>query len=406
MPSANSLKETSKNSPAIRLSEKVLSVAPSVTLEIAAKAKEMVSRGIDVISLSAGEPDFDTPDFIKEAAIQALKKGATKYTPAAGTIELRKAISKKLERDQQLVFPPENIIVSTGAKHAIFNVLFALLNSGDEVVIPAPFWLSYPEMVTVLGGKNVILPTHETTEFKLTPTQLKKSLSQKTKAFILNSPSNPTGTVYSKEELQGLVAVLREFPKVVILSDEIYEKLVFDGRRHYSIAQLDHEIAKRTVVINGMSKAYAMTGWRLGYAACPWKELAQAVSGIQSHSTSNPTSFSQAGGVVALDQGEADARKMCESFEKRSVLLYDRIKTIPQLKPFKPQGTFYLFVNSSGTGLGSVQLCQALLDEAHVAVVPGGPFGSDQHIRMSFASSEKSLLDAVSRIQNWLKKRQ
>ena len=405
MLSVNSSKETKNNPLAIPLSKKVLSVAPSVTLEIAAKAKEMASRGMDVISLSAGEPDFDTPEFIKEAAIQALKKGQTKYTPATGTLDLRKAIVKKLERDQGIQFPPEQIIVSTGAKHAIFNVLFALLNPQDEVIIPAPYWLSYPEMVTVLGGTNVIIPTDESTDFKVKPEQLSKALNTKSKIFILNSPSNPTGAVYSKEELLALVAVLKKHPQVVILSDEIYEKLIFDHQKHYSIASLDGEIAKRTVIVNGMSKAYAMTGWRLGYAACPWKELAVAVGSIQSHSTSNATSFSQAGGVVALEQGGEEARKMCEIFEKRRDLLYEKIKTIPTLKPFRAQGTFYLFVNIAATKIKSVPLSQALLDEAHVAVVPGGPFGSDQHIRLSFAASEKSLLEAVARIENWLKKR-
>lgn len=404
MPSANSLKETTKVSK-IELSKRVLSVAPSVTLAIAAKAKEMQARGIRVVSLSAGEPDSDTPAYIKEAAIQALQNGQTKYTAVQGTIELRNAVCQKLERDQGLSFSPEQIVVSTGAKHAVFNILFALLNEGDEVLIPSPYWLSYPEMVTVLGGKNRILKTTEAASFKLTPEILRKGITPRSKIFILNSPSNPTGAVYSKKELLALVEVLKQYPNVLILSDEIYEKLVFDGERHYSIAGLDPEMAARTVIVNGHSKAYAMTGWRLGYCACPTKELAQAVTGIQSHSTSNPTSFAQAGGIVALEKGDTDAKKMCEVFQRRRDFFFEKISKIPQLKPFRPQGAFYLFANSRASGMGSVELCEALLNEAHVAVVPGAPFGSDDHIRMSFAASEKLLDQASRRLAAWFAKR-
>ncbi len=398
MRSASSLKATTSPNLSIELARRVLSVAPSVTLAITAKAQEMKASGIDVISLSAGEPDFDTPSFIKEAAIDALQKGVTKYTPASGTPELRKAVAAKLKRDQGLQFDPKQIVVSVGAKHAIFNVLFALLNEGDHVIIPAPYWLSYPEMVAVLGGKSVFIETTESTDFKLTPELLKKKLTSKTKVLILNSPSNPTGAVYSKEELMVLVKVLKEYPRVVILSDEIYEKLIFDGARHYSMASLDSEIAKRTVVVNGLSKAYAMTGWRLGYAACPNLELAEAVGSIQSHSTSNATSFAQAGAVLALEKGEEEARKMCQVFEKRRNRFCEKIAAIPKLKPFKPQGAFYLFVNSAATGLDSVTLSDRLLHEAHVAVVPGKPFGSDHHIRLSFATSDTLLNQAADRL--------
>lgn len=386
------------------LSRRVLSVAPSVTLAIAAKAAEMQANGLKVVSLSAGEPDFDTPPYIKEAAITALQKGQTKYTPAIGALDLRKAICAKLERDQQLSFPPAQVIVCTGAKHAIFNVLFALLNPEDEVIIPSPFWLSYPEMVTVLGGKSVFIETTEATEFKVTPAMLKKALTPKSKILVLNSPSNPTGAVYSKEELLALIAVLKEHPQVAVLSDEIYEKLIFDGRKHYSIASLDPEMAQRTIVVNGMSKAYSMTGWRLGYAACPNKELAQAVGSIQSHSTSNATSFSQAGGVVALEKGDEDARKMCEVFQKRRDSFVQKLSAIPQLVPFKPHGAFYVFANISKSGLSSVEVSERLLQEALVAVVPGKPFGSDAHIRMSFATSDANLDEAARRLSDWFKK--
>lgn len=404
MPSADSLKGT-KNPIKLPLSQRALSVSPSVTLAIAAKAKEMQAKGLDVVSLSAGEPDFDTPAYIKEAAITALQKGFTKYTPASGTPELRKAIAAKLQRDQGLTFSPNQIVVSTGAKHAIFNVLFALLDPGDEVLIPAPYWLSYPEMVTVLGGRPVFAEARENTEFKLSPEILRRALHSKIKILILNSPSNPTGAVYSRQELSGLVQVLRDFPQVIILSDEIYEKLIFDGRRHDSIASLDPEIAKRTVLVNGLSKAYSMTGWRLGYAACPNIELAEAVGSIQSHSTSNPTSFAQAGGVAALEKGEEGALKMCKVFEARRDLFYQQIAAISGLKPFRPQGAFYLFVNIEDTGLKSVELSERLLEEALVAVVPGKPFGSDAHIRLSFATTEKNLEEASRRISAWLRKR-
>ena len=403
MPSADSLRET-KSPIKIELSRRVLSVAPSVTLAIAAKAAEMKAAGKDVVSLSAGEPDFDTPDYIKNAAISALQKGVTKYTPAVGTIELRKAIAQKLERDQHLSFKPDQIVVSTGAKHAIFNVLFALLNEGDEVLIPSPYWLSYPEMVTVLGGTPMFLETNEHTDFKITPSQLRNAITPKTKILILNSPSNPTGAVYSRQELLDLAAILKNFPKVLILSDEIYEKLIFDGQKHDSIASLDPELASRTIVVNGMSKAYSMTGWRLGYSACPNKELAQAVGSIQSHSTSNPTSFAQPGGILALEQGEADAVKMCQVFEKRRNSFFEQISKIPKVKPFRAQGAFYLFVNIAATGLGSLEVSSRLLDEALVAVVPGKPFGSDAHIRLSFATSDKNLEEAARRMASWFSK--
>jgi aspartate aminotransferase len=387
----------------MELSKKVLAVKPSVTLEIAAKAKAMKAQGIDVISLSAGEPDFDTPAFIKDACVESLKKGNTKYTPVPGTVELRQAICRKLKRDQGLDFTPEQIVVGCGAKHVIFNVLFAALNPGDEVLIPSPYWLSYPEMVTVIGGTNVFLPTSEKTSFKITPEMLEKALTPRSKLLILNSPSNPTGAIYSREELAALCAVLKKHPSVWVLSDEIYEKLVFDGAKHVSIASVDPEIAKRTVIVNGHSKAYAMTGWRLGYAAIPEKALAKAVESIQSHSTSNPVSFTQPGGVVALDQGDAEAEKMRAVFQKRRDLFIEKLKAVPSFKPFKPGGAFYLFTDIQGTGLRALEVAKKLLEEVHVAVIPCEPFGSPHHIRMSYATSEKDIEAAVQRIASIFK---
>lgn len=385
------------------LSHRITKVAPSLTLSITAKAKALQSQGVDVISLGAGEPDFDTPEFIKEAAIEALRKGVTKYTAAEGTLELRKAIAAKLKRDQGLTYASNQIVVSVGAKHSIFNLFQVLLNEGDEVLIPSPYWLSYPEMVTLSGGRNIFIETDEQTEFKITPDQLEKKIAPKTKILVLNSPSNPTGAVYRRRELEALIPVLLKHPQVWILSDEIYEKLIFDGQTHISIASLHPEIAKRTLLVNGASKAYAMTGWRIGYAACP-KEIADAVSTLQSHSTSNPTSFAQAGALVALEKGEAEARRMGKVFEKRRDLFLSELKKIPKIKPFPPQGAFYLFVNIEETGLDSMRFTERLLEEARVAVVPGKVFGSDRHTRLSFACSEKDLLEASRRIRDWILK--
>lgn len=385
------------------LSQRIGKVTPSLTLSITAKAKALQAHGVDVVSLGAGEPDFDTPDFIKEAAVEALQKGMTKYTAAEGTLELRKAIQAKLKRDQGLSYSPDQIVVSVGAKHSIFNLFQVLLNEGDEVLIPSPYWLSYPEIVALSGGQSVFLETDERSEFKMTPAQLEKKVTPKTKILVLNSPSNPTGAVYRPKELEALIPVLLKHPELWILSDEIYEKLIFGGETHISIASLHPEIAKRTLLVNGLSKAYSMTGWRIGYTACP-KEIAEAASTLQSHSTSNPTSFAQAGAVVALEKGETEAKRMCEVFEKRRDLFLSELKKIPKIKPFPPQGAFYVFVNIKETGLDSMRLTERLLEEARVAVVPGKVFGSNSHIRLSFACSEKNLLEASRRIRDWINK--
>ena len=387
----------------LKLSDRVLAVKPSLTLRIAAKAKAMRAEGLDVISLSAGEPDFDTPQFIKDSAIQALQKGATKYTPETGTPEIKQAVIRKFKRDQGLDFEPDQIVVGCGAKHVIFNLFYALLNPGDEVIIPSPFWLSYPEMAILCGAKSVLVETTEATGFKLTSAMLEKSITPQTKLLILNSPSNPTGAVYSEKELLDLIGVLKRNPHVQILSDEIYEKLVFGSTKAVSIASLDSEIAQRTIIVNGHSKAYAMTGWRLGYAGIPDKSLAKAVASFQSHSTSNPNSFAQAGGITALDQGDPEAKKMCAVYEKRRDLFINLLKSVPALKPFRPEGAFYLFINIAETGMTGLQLSDMLLEKAHVAVVPGEPFGSSKHIRVSYATSEKDIEEAVRRMAQWIK---
>jgi len=386
------------------LSNRVQSITPSVTLSIEAKAKELKAQGRDIISLSAGEPDFDTPAFIQQSAIKAMQNGVTRYTAAVGTVELRNAVCAKLLRDQGLKFSADQIVISCGAKHSLFNIFFAMLNDGDEVIIPSPFWLSYPEMAQMFGAKSVFIETAQDKAFKVTAQALEKAITPKTKIFVINSPSNPTGAVYSKEEMLELVAVLKKNPHVTVVSDEIYETLVYDGRAHFSIAQLDSDVAARTIIVNGMSKSYAMTGWRLGYAAFPMKDVAKAVGSFQSHSTSNPTSFAQAGGLAALENGAADAKAMCAVFEKRRTWFYEQVKKLPKLKPFRPEGAFYLFVDISETGMGSMKVAEALLEDVSLAVVPGLPFGSDRHIRMSFATSEKNLEKSVERLAAWLQK--
>lgn len=387
------------------LSHRITKVTPSLTLAITAKAKALQAQGVDVISLGAGEPDFDTPDFIKAAAIEALQKGATKYTAAEGTLELRKAICDKLAGDQGLAYTPDQIVVSCGAKHSIFNLFQVMLEKGDEVLIPSPYWLSYPEMVTLSGGKSVFLPTDEKTEFKVMPSELEKKITPNTKIFILNSPSNPTGAVYRRNELEALIPILRKYPRVWILSDEIYEKLIFDEEKHVSIASLDREVKKRTLLVNGHSKAYAMTGWRIGYSACP-KEIAEAVSNFQSHTTSNPTSFAQAGALAALQDRRAEEkiREWCVTFQDRRDVILRELGMIDKIKAFKPQGAFYVFVNIKVTGLDSMRFTERLLDESKVAVVPGIVFGSNHHIRISFACSQKNLSEAGRRIQEFIHK--
>ncbi|HNV86807.1 MAG TPA: pyridoxal phosphate-dependent aminotransferase [Candidatus Omnitrophota bacterium] len=378
------------------LANRMRHLTPSLTLAVDAKAKKLKAEGIPVISFGAGEPDFDTPPLIKEAAIQAIHQGVTKYTPAQGTLELRKAIAEKLSRENGISYVPDEVVVSCGAKHSIYNVLQVLIEAGDEVLIPSPFWLSYPEMVTLAGGKSVLVPTEERSEFKVTPESLANYVTKKTKVFILNSPSNPTGTVYSPDEIRKLAVFAKE-RGLIVISDEIYEKLIYDGVQHLSIASLDEEIKGLTITVNGHSKTYAMTGWRIGYIAGP-KEIAQAVSSLQSHSTSNPTSFAQSGALAAFKIGDGDIEKVRLSFEKRRDLLAGELSKIKALGFFKPKGAFYLFCNIEKTGLGSVAFCEKLLETKQVACVPGVAFGSDKHIRLSFAISEKNIIEGIRRI--------
>ena len=388
---------TMKQAVPFNLAKRVSQLTPSATLAIEAKAKKLKAEGLDVISFGAGEPDFDTPAYIKDAAHEALKKGVTKYTPAQGTVELRKAIAEKLKRDNGLEYSPEQIVVSCGAKHSIYNVIQVLIEEGDEVLIPSPFWLSYPEMVSLSGGKSVFVPTTEETDFKVTPAMLKKFITPQSKLLILNSPSNPTGAFYTEDELRALSSFIKEH-QLLVVSDEIYEKLLYDGRKHFSLAATDEETKRLTVTVNGHSKTYAMTGWRIGYLACE-KEIAQAISSLQSHSTSNPTSFAQSGAEAALRlEDKNEIEKVRALFEKRRDLIFTEMSKSPKLVPFKPQGAFYLFCNIQKTGLGSLAFCDKLLEQKKVAAVPGIAFGSDHHIRLSFATSEDNIKKGVARI--------
>lgn len=384
------------------LAKRIQAVQPSMTLAIEAKAKRLKQEGIDIVSFSAGEPDFDTPETIKQATIDSLKKGFTKYTPASGTLELRKAISEKLARDNHLSYTPEQIVVSCGAKHSLYNILQVLVEQGDEVIIPSPYWLSYPEMVTLAGGTSVILKTKFEDGYLFKPSDLEKAITPKTKVLILNSPSNPTGAVFSKKLLEEVVRIAKAH-RFFILSDEIYEKLVFDGLAHYSIGALDPAILERTITVGGASKAYAMTGWRLGFSAAP-KPIAEAVASLQSHSTSNPTSFAQVGYLEGLKSAEPEIQKMRAVFEKRRDLIFKIASSIPKLKPFRPSGAFYLFIDISSTGISSLEFSSRLLDEAQVAVVPGASFGHDEAIRLSFATSDALIEKGLARIREWTAK--
>jgi aspartate aminotransferase len=395
----------------MKLSKRTSSISPSPTLGITAKAKKMQAEGIDVVGFGAGEPDFDTPLNVKEAAKRAIDAGFTKYTPTSGIPELKAAICEKLKKDNGLDYEPGEVLVSCGAKHSIFNAILALCEEGDEVILPAPYWVSYPEMVKLAGAKPVVLRTTHQSGLKVTPEQLRKAITPKTKLFILNSPSNPTGMVYSKEELRALGKVLAE-AGVCCISDEIYEKIIYDGKEHTSIASLSPEMKKLTVVVNGVSKPYSMTGWRIGYAAGP-KEVIQAMSNLQDHSTSNPTSISQKAALEALKGPQDSVRKMVKAFAERRDCIVKRLNSIEGINCLTPEGAFYAFPNVSqlfGRKYGkhvikdSFSLAELLLAEAKVAVVPGAVFGDDHYLRLSYATPMKDIERGMDRIEEFVGK--
>jgi aspartate aminotransferase len=383
----------------MEISARAAQLTPSLTLSIDSKAKAMKSEGIDVCGFGAGEPDFDTPEHIKAAAIAALESGFTKYTPSAGLPELRQAIAEKLEADNQIKYRPSQIVVSCGAKHSCYNAILATCQTGDEVLIPSPYWVSYPDMVRLAGAEPVIVPTTERNGWKMRASDFENAMTPRTKMLILNSPGNPTGSVYTREELEGIVEVAAE-EDIYILSDEIYEKLVYDEVKHVSIASLSQEAYDLTITVNGFSKAYAMTGWRLGYMAAS-EAVAKAVDNIQSHSTSHPCSFAQKGAVAALKGDQQPLADMRDEFNMRRNYMYDRITKIPNITAVKPLGAFYVLVNISQLGLSSQNFADRLLSKANVAVIPGIAFGDDRTVRLSYATSIDIIKKGLDRFQDF-----
>ncbi len=384
----------------MKLAARVGQVTPSLTLAIAAKAKAMKADGIDVCSFSAGEPDFDTPNHIKMAAEKALNAGKTKYGPAAGEPKLREAIAHKLKTDNHLNYSAKNVIVTNGGKHSLFNLMLALLDPGDEVIIPAPFWLSYPEMVTLAGGVSVIVSTTAESGYKITPEQLRNACTPKTKLFILNSPSNPTGMVYSPDEIRALAAVVVE-QDILVVSDEIYEKILYNNAEHLSIGAVSEAAFKRTIISNGFAKAYSMTGWRIGYLAGD-EELIQAASTIQSHSTSNVCTFAQYGAIAALESDQDCVAEMLQAFALRRVAVLERIRGMSGISCPEPEGAFYVFLNIAKTGMKSLKFCDALLESHQVAAIPGMAFGDDDCIRLSYATDLPTIEKGLDRLEKFL----
>ena len=379
-----------------RISQRAASLSPSLTLAIDAKAKQMKAEGQDVVGFGAGEPDFDTPQHIKDAAIKALNEGFTKYTPSSGIPELRQAIADKFKRENGLAYKPSQIIVSCGGKHSCYNVMLATCQEGDEVIIPSPYWLSYPEMVKLAGANPVILPTSDQTEFKLTPGQLRAALTPRTRLLVLNSPSNPTGSVYTPEEIKAIGDICVE-KGVLMMSDEIYEHLLYDGAKHRSVASFSPAHYDHTIVVHGFAKAWSMTGWRLGFLAAP-EPIAKAIDAIQSHSTSNPTSFAQKGGVAALTGPQDHLPEWLAEYDKRRAYAWEKLNSIPGMSCCNARGAFYLFPNISGLGLKSTDFCARLLEQEKVAAVPGIAFGADDYLRLSYATSMANIEKGLERI--------
>jgi len=395
----------------MKLSARAQRLQPSATLTITAKAKALKSQGVDVIGFGAGEPDFDSPDHVKEEAIRAIKQGMTKYTGVGGIDELKDAIIHRLKEDHGLEYEKSEIIVSVGAKHTLYNITQVLFESGDEVIIPAPYWVSYPEQIKLTEATPVILDTKESDGFKVTPDELGKHISSKTRALILNYPSNPTGATYNEEELRAIVDVAME-AGLIIISDEIYEKIIYNGVKHVPVASLGEDIKKSTILVNGVSKTYSMTGWRIGYAAGD-KDVISAMSKLQGQSTSNPTSISQWAAIAAFTGPHQIIEDRTREFEQRKNYIVERLNDIPEITCFNPQGAFYVFPNVSGYYgkeydgkeiKDSLDFTEFVLVEAKVAVVPGVAFGSDDHVRISYATSMDDIIKGMERISEAVKK--
>ncbi len=395
----------------MRLAERIGKVKPSPTLAVDAKAKAMKAAGVDLVSFGAGEPDFETPDNIKQAAIKAIEAGFTRYTPVGGTDELKDAVIAKFKNDNGLTYTRDEIVVNCGGKHSFYNLAQVLFQKGDEVIIPAPYWVSYPPMVTLADAEPVIVETREEDGFRVTPQALKQAITPRTRALVLNSPSNPTGAMYSERDLREIARIAVE-ENILVISDDIYEKILFDNRSFQSIASFNEEVKQRTLVLNGVSKTYAMTGWRIGYMAGP-AEIIKGVTKVQSQSTSNPCSIAQKAAVAALTGPQNEISVMREHFENRKNYIVKRFRAIPGVSCFEPQGAFYAFPNVSayygktfnGKALqGSNEMTEFLLEEARVAVVPGVAFGADAFIRLSFATSMENIVEGLDRIEKALLK--
>ncbi len=386
----------------MKLAKRVSDIAESVTLAITSRAKKMAREGIDVVNFAAGEPDFDTPMHIKAAGIEAIKAGFTKYTPSSGMLELREAIAKKLKKENSLDYSAAEIIVSNGAKHSLNNIFQVLCEEGDEVIIPSPYWLSYPAMVKMAEAKPVFVPTSSENNFKVTEKSLIANITKKTQALILNSPTNPTGSVYSLEELK-FIAKLAVRNNFFVISDEIYEKLIYGNAKHISIASLGKDICDRTITINGLSKSYSMTGWRIGYAAGP-AELIKAVASLQSHAASNASSISQKAALAAVTGDQGCVEEMRREFQKRRDAMVSGIGAMSKISCTKPEGAFYILCDISKLGISSVVCANRFLDEARVAVIPGEPFGDDAVIRLSFATGMSEIKKGLDKIGEWIKK--
>ena len=394
----------------MELSRKALQVSASPTLAIDAKFKAMKAEGIDVIGFGCGEPDFDTPDNIKAAAIKAIEEGQTKYTPASGTLALKQAICDKLKRDNGLDYKPSNIVVSNGAKHSLLNAFNAIINPGDEIIVPAPYWVSYTEMIKMADGVPVIIETKEEDDFKFTAQQLRDAITPKTKALVLNSPSNPTGMLYGEAELREIAEIAVE-NDIFVVADEIYEKLIYDGKEHVSIASFNEEIKDRTIIINGVSKSYAMTGWRIGFTAAN-EAVTKAMANMQSHAASNPSSISQAAALEAYNGEQETVEEMRKVFEERRNYMVDRINSIAGVSCRKPEGAFYVMMNIKevfgreicGKVINSSDdFCEVLLENSLVALVPGSGFGIEGYVRWSYATSMENIVKGLDRLESFLK---
>ncbi len=394
----------------MKISQRAKKVAPSATLAVTNRAKELKAQGIDVVGFGAGEPDFDTPEYIKEAAIKALKEGKTKYTPASGIPELKAAIAKKLQTENGLSYTPEQVVVNIGGKHSVYEAMQAILDPGDELLLPAPYWVTYPEAAGLAGATVKVLETDKKNSYKITPAQLKKAITPKTAMLIINSPNNPGGFSYTPDELGALAKVL-EGTNVAVMSDEIYEKLIYGDTKFISFAALSEDAFNRTLTLNGLSKTYSMTGWRLGYTAGPL-DVIKAMSRLQDHMTSNPVTFAQYAAIAAMGPQSAEAiEKMRVEFEKRARYMTDRLRAMKGVECTEPTGAFYCFPDVSshyGRTMGSIKItgsmdfAKAMLEQANVGVVPGLPFGCDKNVRLSFATSMQQITKGLDRMEKWL----